>query len=115
MSTARSKSPTEKKETQELIIPETDIDSATSLPAPLVEEPNAVDQFTIIITGSTTFAMMRGEPLILWGALFICLSMYINRSPTPPGINQTLFSVVLLIGSLSLIYYRISNGTIIRK
>jgi hypothetical protein len=105
---SKTKSPSSKSAFK----PEKAIEASQKLLHPLQDPPFSMDSLSMIIVMSGTFAMSRGQPLILWIGWFVLLSLTITRSYSAPGINQSFISFIISTISLAIMYYTIYTGSI---
>ncbi|KAH0792661.1 hypothetical protein GPJ56_003495 [Histomonas meleagridis] len=98
------------KESKKDFVPEPCLESAKRLTKRLQTDQDPTDSLAMIVMTFSAFGMMRANPLFSWGAWFILLSMYINRSRTSTRLNQTGISLIMVTISTIFLYYKMTKG-----
>jgi hypothetical protein len=86
------------------------IEAAMQLEKPLPLEPDALDTLGMLILGLAGFGIVNAYPLINWASLFILISIYINRANNRSWFSHLLLSIVLVMISTGMLYWRMMNG-----
>jgi hypothetical protein len=86
------------------------IDAAMSLEKPLPVDPDPMDTLGMLILAVAGFGIVRANPLINWGSLFLLISMYINRPNNRSWFSQSLVSILMVTISTGILYWRMMNG-----
>jgi hypothetical protein len=102
MKRSRSASPGKKK----AWAPELSIDAAKPLQHQLVPEPDQFDSLSMMFVTFTMLGVMKMNPLINWVFWFVLLSFYINRADGSTRFSQSLMSLIMVTGSIGLLYWR---------
>lgn len=76
----------------------------------LPQKYSIYDSFATIIATISGFGMILSNPVFNWVALFILISLYINRGRTRTAVSQTWISLITCVCTTLFLYYRLRHG-----